>query len=147
MESVAFWLVNRFERGTVLGESAVSEAPRCKGLGVVLAPFGASEQCNSLVICTTFSFFSASVPMVNVATFRMGSARVYYHTARAFELAIKTVDQRFAAISASCAQQHTIEPIVDVSVPSEVAKIIREFRAIVQNSGSESCTCSSKWNP
>ena len=63
--------------------------------------------------------------MVNVATLRKGSARVYLHTALALEMAIKTLDQRPAAASASRAQQRTIEQIVDVSVPPEVAKIIR----------------------
>ena len=64
--------------------------------------------------------------MVNVATLRMGSARVYLHTAIALEMAIKTLDQRPAAASASRA----VEQIVDVSVPLEVAKIIRVAPAL-----------------
>ena len=55
----------------------------------------------------------------------MGSARVFSRTALALEMAIKTLDQRLASTSASRAQQRTIEQIVDVSVPPEVAKIIR----------------------
>ena len=68
--------------------------------------------------------------MVNVATIRMGSAHVYLHTARALEMAIKTLDQRLAPTSASRAQQRTIEQIVDASVPPEVAKIIRVAPAL-----------------
>ena len=70
--------------------------------------------------------------MVNVATLRMGSARVYLHTALALEMAIKTLDLRLAAASASRAQQRTIEQIVDVSVPPEVAKIIRVAPALAR---------------
>ena len=71
-----------------------------------------------------------SAPMVNVATLRMGSACVYLHTALALEMAIKTLDLRPAAASTSRAQQRTIEQSVDVSVPPEVAKIIRVVLAL-----------------
>ena len=46
---------------------------------------------------------------VNVATFRMGSARVYLHTACAFEMTIKTLDQRLTTASLSRAQQRIFE--------------------------------------
>ena len=68
--------------------------------------------------------------MVNVATLRMGSARVYLHTALALEMAIKTLDLSPAAASASRAEQRTIEQIVHISVPPEVAKIIRVAHAL-----------------
>ena len=68
--------------------------------------------------------------MVNVATLRMGSARVYLHTVLALEMTIKTLDQRLAAASASRAQRRTMEPIVDVSVPPEVAMIVRVAPAL-----------------
>ena len=67
--------------------------------------------------------------MVSVATLRKSSARVYLHTKLVFEMAIKTLDQRRSATSASRAQQRTIDN-VDVSVPPEVAKIIRVAPAL-----------------
>ena len=58
------------------------------------------------------------------------SARVYLHTVLALEMAIKTLDQRPTAASASRAQHRTIEQFVHVSVPPEVAKIIRVAPAL-----------------
>ena len=119
-------LVNRFERGAVPGEAAVSEAPRCGGLGAIWFEWDSV----TVRLPAPQDLSCASALMVNVATHRMDSARVYLNTAFAIEIAIETLDQRLAATSASRAQQGTIEQIVDVSVPLAGAKKIHMAPAL-----------------